>query len=95
MRETKHIPALIEGDLPATAVESDAVTLEFHAPRAFPPGRPLACVLWPGTPEALPLAARCIGSKRREDGTFAVRVRLVNLARTARETLLQTFSPGP
>jgi hypothetical protein len=81
--------------MPATAVESDAITLELHAPKAFPPGKPLACVLWPGTPEAVSLAARCIGSKRREDGTFAVRVRLVNLARTARETLLREFLGVP
>jgi hypothetical protein len=91
MGEGKQVPALIESELPAIAVDSDAVTLELHAQKAFPPGRPLACVLWPGTPEELPLAARCIGSKRREDGSFAVRVRLVNLARTAREKLLQTF----
>lgn len=85
------IPALIGDDVTATAVHSDAVTLELHAAKAYPPGRPLTITLWPGSADALALAARCIGSKRREDGSYAVRTRLVNLARDAREALLRAL----
>ena len=88
------IPALIAEDVTATAVHSDAVTLEVHAAKAYPPGRPLTITLWPGSPEALALAGRCIGSKRQDDGSSAVRGRLVNLARDARETLLRSFNPA-
>jgi hypothetical protein len=84
------------GELEGEALHSDAVTMTFVAPKAFPPGQPIAVVLWPDTPEALPLALRSIGSKRRRDGdgdTFEVRARLINLARAARERVLATFQP--
>ena len=80
------------GELQGVALHSDAVTMTFTAPKAFPPGQPLQLVLWPDTPEALALALRAIGSKRRgDDGTFEVRARLINLARPAREKLLEAF----
>ena len=80
------------GALDGTALHSDAVTLVFCVPKAFPPGQPIELVLWPDTLEALPLQARSIGSKLRADQQFEVRARLINLARGARERLLQTFS---
>jgi hypothetical protein len=80
------------GELIGEALHSDAVTMTFTAPKAFPPGQPLQLVLWPDTPDALALALRSIGSKRRDDTTFEVRARLINLARTARERLLEAFS---
>jgi hypothetical protein len=84
------------GKLEGVALHSDAVTMTFTAPKAFPPGQPLQLVLWPDTPDALPLALRAIGSKRvGDDGTFEVRARLINLARAARDRLLAAFNPAP
>jgi hypothetical protein len=84
------------GELEGVALQSDAVTMTFTAPKPFPPGQPLQLVLWPDTPQALPLALRAIGSRRvGDDGTFEVRARLINLARAARETLLAAFNPAP
>ena len=82
------------GETEGAALQCDAALLLFSAPKAFPPGQPVAFVLWPDTPEALPLAGRSLGSKRRQDGAFDVRVRLVNLSRAARDRLLTAFSPG-
>jgi hypothetical protein len=83
------------GELQGVALHSDAVTMTFTAPKAFPPGQPIALVLWPGTPDPLPLALRSLGSKRRDDATVEIRARLINLARAARERLLASFSPAP
>ncbi|MBX3274149.1 MAG: hypothetical protein KF729_28035 [Sandaracinaceae bacterium] len=54
--------------------------------RAFAPGAPIELALSAGE-AALALRGKAIGSKRRLDGRFDVRVRLVSLRREDREAL--------
>jgi hypothetical protein len=86
------IPLKIAPDVEGIAVASDAVTLQLVAAKSFPPGQPLQLTLMVEGQEPLPLAARSIGSKRRTDEQFDVRVRLINLDRVTRETLTRVFS---
>ncbi len=73
--------------------ETDGVTEAFAGGvltlvlgRAYAPGAPLRfTVEGPGGPMAL--TGKNMGSKRREDGRFTVRVRLTNLRRAEREAL--------
>lgn len=56
--------------------------------RAFAPGRPLRLrVTLLGVEEVLPVQGKVIGSKKRDDGRFDVRLRLINLRREHREQL--------
>jgi hypothetical protein len=65
--------------------------LEAVAPKAFAPGQPIRfAVLVDG--EDVSLEGRCQGSKKRDDGRFDVRVRLVNLSRPVRERLAAGLS---
>lgn len=87
-------PARLEGvfsdDVAAAAVGFAGLVLHVVAGKAYPPGRPLSLVLdADGNP--LALAGRCIGSKRRPEGSYDVRVRLTNLTRPARLRLEATF----
>ncbi|HEX2679122.1 MAG TPA: hypothetical protein VHM19_20875 [Polyangiales bacterium] len=79
--------------LDGQAVSGNEETLQAISPKAFPPGKPLELVLLlddaAGTQVAL--SGRCIGSKKRDDGAFDLRVRLTNLRREAREQLLAAF----
>jgi hypothetical protein len=77
--------------LEGRAVSCENARLHFIAPKAFPPGQPLALSLQPKGGTVLPLAARCLGSKRREDGRFDVQARLINLGRATREALALAF----
>jgi hypothetical protein len=54
--------------------------------RAFAPGAPLGITLAVGD-ASLALAVKTIGSKRRDDGRFDVRLRLTNVRREEREIL--------
>lgn len=71
---------------PGEVTGFDGKLLALRLPRALAPGQPaeLRVALEP----PLALAGRSIGSKRREDGAYDVRLRLVNLTREAREALL-------
>jgi len=84
-------PLRIDSMHEGVAVSCDASIIVFHAPKAFPPGQPLALALWPERDPPLALAARSIGSKRMPDARFEVRARLVNLSRDARQRLLDAF----
>jgi hypothetical protein len=55
--------------------------------RAYAPGRPLELVLKLDGGDAR-VRAKAIGSKRREDGAFDVRVRLVDLRKDDRARLV-------
>lgn len=57
----------------------------YHA-RAFPPGRPLECVVQ--SVPAMELTGRTVGSKKQDDGRFLVRVRLTNLRKEHRAALV-------
>ncbi|UJR80722.1 hypothetical protein [Sandaracinus amylolyticus] len=71
-----------QGDALAFAGEVLHVAID----RAYAPGAPVSITLArdEGT---LSLSGKTIGSKRREDGRFDVRVRLVSLRRDDRATL--------
>ncbi len=61
--------------------------LALVAPRAYAPGAPMSFDVVVEASAALSLAGRAIGSKRRDDGRFSVRIRLTNLRRAEREAL--------
>ncbi len=88
---TVAIEMRIEGELSGMASACDGHVLWGSSPRAFPPGKPLTLELLPGA-APLQLATRVIGSKRRDDGSFELRVRLVNLRKEARARLHELFS---
>ena len=90
---TDHaVPAKIDDTHEATVVACDDKLLTTLAQIALPPGRPMQVTLQ--LPEgALVLAGRCIGSKKREEGGFTIRMRLTNLRREMREAIARTFGP--
>lgn len=59
--------------------------------KAYAPGRPLELVLKLEGGDAR-VRAKTIGSKRREDGAFDVRMRLVDLRKDDRERLLAALA---
>lgn len=69
------------------AVRLEGEVLQVVVPKAFAPGAPmtLRVLLEDGVVD---LSAKTIGSKRRDEGLFDVRARLVNLRRSDRERLL-------
>jgi hypothetical protein len=72
----------------ARAVALSGEVLLLHAERPYPPGKPVAFQLLPGEGEALELQGKSAGSKRREDGRFEVRIKLLSLRREQRARLL-------
>jgi hypothetical protein len=86
------IPLHIADGVAGYALGCDAGRLRFVAPKSFPPGQPLALTLQPNAAAPLALNARCVGSKRREDGLFDVQARLINLDRATREALAEAFA---
>ncbi len=77
----------LEGsDEPAEALELDDLVLSLVSPRAYAPGAPFTFTL-ELREGPLSLRAKTIGSKRREDGRFDVRARLMDLRRVDRERL--------
>jgi hypothetical protein len=74
-----------------TSVEGEGALLV--APRAYAPGAPLRLDALLADGE-LPLEAKCLGSKRRPDGRFDVRIRWINLRRTDRERLAGQLGDG-
>ncbi|MEY4581726.1 MAG: hypothetical protein RL701_6429 [Pseudomonadota bacterium] len=73
------------------AADANATTLEFHSPKAFPPGQPVELTLWPEGDSTLKLQLRSMGSKLCAPELFSVRARIVNLPRGARARLLQAL----
>lgn len=66
------------------------VTL-FVSAKAFAPGKPLDVhATFPD--QEVPFKLKVIGSRRREDGRFDVRARVVNLTRDLRERLQRAFA---
>jgi len=91
------VPARFEAGFEGETLAFAGEILELCLPRAFAPGAPVRFDLaLPEIGEPLALAGRTIGSKRREDGRFHVRVRLTNLRREARLSLeaLAAEAPG-
>ena len=68
----------------------DGEVLHVIVGRAFAPGAPVELAVH-ATP-TLMVRGKALGSKRQEDGRFAVRLRLVTLKRDDREQLLSRLS---
>ncbi len=63
----------------------------FVSDKAFAPGKPLDVHAAFAEGE-LPAKLKVIGSRRREDGRFDVRARVINLTRELRERLQRAFA---
>lgn len=71
--------------------------LEIVAERAYAPGRPLVLGMrlpGPAGGQEVTLRAKSLGSRRRSDGRFAVRLRLVDLRREQRALLERALGSG-
>lgn len=80
----------IQGEVGGHVVSCGIEVLVAVSPKPFPPGKPLELALL--LPDAeMPLHCRVIGSKKRDDGRFELRVRLTNLRRETREQLQALF----
>ena len=77
------VPVRIAGAHDGAVLELTGLVLRLRSPKAFPPGKPLGLELAPD----VKLEARTIGSKRIDEGSFELRVRLINLRKDAREAL--------
>jgi hypothetical protein len=69
-----------------TATGLHGEKLDLVSSRAFAPGQPLTIRL-AEEQGGLQLQGKSLGSKRRADDQFEVRVRLINLSRSTRERL--------
>lgn len=75
------------GELEGEALSLEGEVLALVLPRAFAPGAPIAfSAELEG--DAASLHGKTIGSKKREDGRFDVRVRMTNLRRVDRERVV-------
>lgn len=79
-------PVRVAGGGQGEAISFSGEVLHVVLERAFAPGAPLSLELAHAT-GPLSLSGKTIGSKRREDGRFDVRLRLVSLRREEREKL--------
>ena len=82
----------LEDGASGEAIRLDGEVLEVVLPRALAPGAPARMELDAGG-EPIPIEGKTIGSKRRDDGRFDVRLRLVNLRRDHRAQLRSAL-PG-
>ena len=86
-------PVSIRNRGPARGVGYAGEVLELICDLAHPPGRPLELTLQ--LPDAmLTLNGKIIGSKRRDDGQYDVRLRLSSVRREQRAALEAAFAPG-
>lgn len=79
-------PCTLPGGLAGTAESWDGAVLVVTSPRAFAPGAPVRLELG-----ALGVEGKALGSKKRDDGSFEVRLRAVNLRREQRAALDALF----
>jgi hypothetical protein len=91
MSEPQELPLRIGAELRGAAVSCNGEVFVFLSPKAFPPGQPLELTLSPDSDSPLLLQARSIGSKLQADQRFAVRARLINLSRVAKQQLAAAF----
>jgi hypothetical protein len=87
MPPSAAVPVRIAGAHDGGVLELTGLQLRLRSPKAFPPGQPLSLQLSP----ELVLEARTIGSKRLDEESFELRVRLINLRKDAREALLRAL----
>ena len=80
------LPVQIAGEWSGALEQLEGLQLRLASPKAFPPGQPLSLRVSTGN-ATVHLEARTIGSKRRDDTSFELRVRLINLRKDVREAL--------
>jgi hypothetical protein len=85
------VPATIAGKWRGAIEQVDGLVVRLASPNAFPPGQPLT-IAFQHEGSDVRLEARTIGSKRRDEETFELRVRLINLRKDAREALERACS---
>ena len=73
----------------AEALDGEVLTL--RSPRPFAPGTPLRLEVSLDTARCT-VESKTVGAKRRADGTFEVRLRLVSLRRADRALLAEALS---
>ena len=88
MNDERGYPARLADGGAARAVgyEVQAEVLHIVAERPFPPGRPLVFTLVLSETKVV-LQGKAIGSKRREDGHYEVKIKLHTLLRDHRARL--------
>jgi len=88
------VPVTLEGGEGGRGEAFDGEVLACVFERALPPGAPVGIRLDLGEREReLSLRGKSLGSRRRPDGTFGVRLRLLSLRRAEREALRSAL-PG-
>lgn len=85
-------PVRVEGAGEGEATSYEGEIMSLILARAYAPGSPLPFVLRLGDSE-LSLDGKTVSSKRRADGRFDVRVRLVSLRKEDREKLRASATP--
>ena len=80
------VPLRLEGGDAGEALRVEGEVLAIVSPRAFAPGAPVRMEIDAGD-EPVSVEGKTIGSKRRDDGRFDVRLRLINLRRAHRDAL--------
>jgi hypothetical protein len=76
----------LDGGGTGALVRVDGEVLHAVLDRPFAPGSPVRMQV-DAEGEALPVQGKTIGSKKRDDGRFDVRLRLINLRREHRDKL--------
>ena len=85
------LPVQIAGEHAGAIEQIEGLVLQLRSPKPFPPGQPLVLLISTGG-ASVRLDARTIGSKRRDDAPFELRVRLINLRKDAREALERAWA---
>jgi len=89
--ERSRLPLTLSDGERGHAIAYAGGILHVVCERAHPPGQPLSLTL--ATPDGeLALAGKSARSKRREDGTFDLQLKLVSLRRDQRIALEELFS---
>jgi len=91
MPPAASLPVLINGAAPGAIVQLEGLLLQLWSAKPFPPGQPLQLRVTALEP-ALQLEGRSLGSKRSPDGTYALRLRLINLQKPSREALERAWA---
>ena len=80
----------LDGRYAGVLVGVQGEKIEVRSERAYPPGAPLQLELHVGD-SALCLRGKSLGSRRVDETRFALKVRLVSLSRSERESLAELY----
>jgi hypothetical protein len=93
MSDFGALPVEIAGEHAGSLLAREGMLLTLVSPKPYPPGQPLrlSLILPDGS---LPREGRSLGSKKRQDGSYELRLRLINLRREGREALERAVPAG-